>query len=160
MLDRIEFVHGCMILREFCKVIRVAEFIVEILKNILGTLHKEPTMTHRIALITGGSRGLGRSMALHLARDGTDIILTYQRERRSCARRRRPGGSARRARRRAAPRRGRQRRLQGVRGHVRARLAGWGRARFDILINNAGTSLHVPLMDVTEAQFDDIIACT
>jgi len=34
-------------------------------------------MTH-IALITGGSRGLGRSMAQHLARTGMDVIFTYQ----------------------------------------------------------------------------------
>jgi NAD(P)-dependent dehydrogenase (short-subunit alcohol dehydrogenase family) len=32
----------------------------------------------RIALITGANRGLGRSAALCLARDGVDIILTYR----------------------------------------------------------------------------------
>ena len=37
-------------------------------------------MTHqatKIVLITGGSRGLGKNMALHLADKGRDIILTY-----------------------------------------------------------------------------------
>ena len=31
----------------------------------------------KIALVTGGSRGLGKSMALHLAAKGNDVILTY-----------------------------------------------------------------------------------
>lgn len=33
-------------------------------------------MTQRIALVTGGSRGLGKNAALKLAAKGTDIILT------------------------------------------------------------------------------------
>jgi NAD(P)-dependent dehydrogenase (short-subunit alcohol dehydrogenase family) len=32
----------------------------------------------RIALITGGNRGIGRSTALQLARNGVDLILTYR----------------------------------------------------------------------------------
>ena len=31
----------------------------------------------KIALVTGGSRGLGKSMALELAKKGLDVILTY-----------------------------------------------------------------------------------
>ena len=33
-------------------------------------------MTNKIALITGGSRGLGRNIAHHLAARGTDILFT------------------------------------------------------------------------------------
>jgi len=33
--------------------------------------------TDKIALITGASRGLGRNTAMNLARNGTDVILTY-----------------------------------------------------------------------------------
>jgi len=115
-------------------------------------------MTQRIALITGGSRGLGRSMALHLARAGTDIILTWNQDeaaardvvaqvealgRRATALRLDVADSAS---------------FTAFAGKVRTVLAGWQRERFDILVNNAGTSLHVPLMEVTEAQFDGIVA--
>ena len=36
--------------------------------------------TCKIALVTGGSRGLGRNMALSLAKKGIDIILTFHRQ--------------------------------------------------------------------------------
>lgn len=34
-------------------------------------------MKNKIALVTGGSRGLGKSMALSLAKKNIDVILTY-----------------------------------------------------------------------------------
>jgi len=46
----------------------------------------------------------------------------------------------------------------GFADQVRTTLANWSCERFDILVNNAGAGLHVPLLDVTEAQFDSIVA--
>jgi NAD(P)-dependent dehydrogenase (short-subunit alcohol dehydrogenase family) len=34
-------------------------------------------MKNKIALVTGGSRGLGKNMALRLAEKGNDVIITY-----------------------------------------------------------------------------------
>lgn len=40
-----------------------------------------PAAHSSIALVTGGSRGIGRSIALHLARQGSSVIITYQQQR-------------------------------------------------------------------------------
>lgn len=107
-----------------------------------------------VTLITGASRGLGRSAATHLARAGHDLILTYHRQ----------TGAAEAV---AAELRGLGRRVAvlpldvGEAGgfpafaaQVREVLAGWGLARFDHLVNNAGTGLHVPFAETTAEQLD------
>lgn len=35
-------------------------------------------MTRKVALITGGSRGLGQSTALHLSKENVGVVITYQ----------------------------------------------------------------------------------
>lgn len=116
------------------------------------------TASNRIALITGASRGLGRSMAQHLAQAGTDIILTYQQN--EAAAREAVAAIEALGRRAAALRLdvADSRSFANFAARVREVLAGWQRERFDILVNNAGTGLHVPLMEVSEAQFDELIA--
>lgn len=112
-----------------------------------------------IALVTGGSRGLGRSMALHLAAQGSDLILTYrsqEAEAREVVRRVEALG------RRAvalqldvADSKG----FADFAARVKQALAAtWQRDRFDHLVNNAGVGAHAPFAETTEAQFDMLVA--
>src|SRR5258706_7635021 len=47
--------------------------------------------------------------------------------------------------------------FNGFAAHVRKTLQGWGRDRFDYLVNNAGGSLHANFDQTSEAQFDEIV---
>jgi len=117
------------------------------------------TSTPRIALITGGSRGLGKSAALHLARDGVDLILTYRsRADEAEAVVREVQALGRRAV--ALPLDvSRADTFAGFAAAVREALAAtWGRAQFDILLNNAGMGIHASFEATTEAQFDELMA--
>jgi len=112
----------------------------------------------KIALITGGSRGLGRNMAHHLAAKGTDILFTYHSRqdeadslieelklmgRKAVALQLDTGVSAT---------------FPAFAAQVKDALkTNWNRDDFDFLINNAGMALYAPFADVTEAQFDGII---
>lgn len=112
----------------------------------------------RIALITGGSRGLGRNTALHLARKGVDVILTYHsREAEARAAVAEIEGLGRRA---VALQldTGATAGFPAFAGQVKSALGTvWGRERFDFLVNNAGTGLHKAFADVTEQEFDALM---
>jgi len=111
-----------------------------------------------IAVITGGSRGLGRSMALQLAERGVDSIITY----------RSASGEAKAV-------------VNEIEGKGRKAVAlaldaadsssfgafaeavkialgsTWQRQSFDFLVNNAGVGVHANIADTTEAQFDELM---
>jgi NAD(P)-dependent dehydrogenase (short-subunit alcohol dehydrogenase family) len=113
-------------------------------------------MTNKIALITGGSRGLGRNTALHLARRGVDIIFTYhshQSGAESLIREIEAMGQKAAA---FLLDTGDVRSFDAFVAQVRTALQGWARERFDYLVNNAGNSLHAGFAETTEAQFDEI----
>ena len=114
-----------------------------------------PDQSSRIALITGGSRGLGRNTAIHLARSGVDVVLTYHSNKAEAdAAVAEIDGLGRKA---AA--------LQLDTGDVASfgafadtlrdtLKAHWHREKIDYLVNNAGIGLHVPFAEATEDDFD------
>lgn len=123
----------------------------------MTTLHPTTSSTP-IVLITGGSRGLGRSAALAAARSGIDVVLTYRQQ----------VGDAQAvvAEIQVLGRRavalpldiGDVRSFDAFAAQLSQALqATWQRGRFDFLVNNAGMGVHAPLADTTEAQFDALV---
>lgn len=116
------------------------------------------TSSPRIALITGANRGIGRSAALHLARDGVDVILTYRSHPEEAdavvAELAELGRSAVALQLDA----GAIDSFDAFAEQVRAALQQtWGRASLDILVNNGGMSIGGSFADVTEQDFDRLV---
>ena len=109
---------------------------------------------NRIALVTGGSRGLGRSTVLALAARGVSSILTYNANQSAADE---VVASAAQAGARSVALRldtGHVGAFAGFTAEVGRVLGTWGADRFDYLVNNAGTSHHAAIGEVTEADFD------
>jgi NAD(P)-dependent dehydrogenase (short-subunit alcohol dehydrogenase family) len=108
------------------------------------------------ALITGGSRGLGRATALALAARGVDSIITYQSNQ---AEANKVVAAVEQAGARAVALRldtGDSGTFAGFADQVRGVLSDRRVERFDFLVNNAGTSHHAALVDVTEEDLDTL----
>jgi NAD(P)-dependent dehydrogenase (short-subunit alcohol dehydrogenase family) len=112
-----------------------------------------------IALVTGAGRGLGKSMALHLAERGTDLVLTYRSSDKEAAE---VVAAAQRLGRKAVALRldtADSRTFDAFAEAVRAKLQEiWQRDRFDFLVNNAGIGAHASFAETTEQQFDELVA--
>lgn len=115
-------------------------------------------VTTRLALITGGSRGLGRAAALHLARAGWDVAFTY------LSRADEAQGLV--AEVQALGRRALALQLDTaqvssfpdfVAALQNGLAATFGRTQIDALVNNAGFGVHASFADTTEAQFDAMV---
>jgi NAD(P)-dependent dehydrogenase (short-subunit alcohol dehydrogenase family) len=110
-----------------------------------------------IALVTGGSRGLGRDTALKLAQQGTDVILTYRSAR---AEAQEVVTQIDRLGRRAIALQldvGNSASFDKFAADVRDALKlHWQREKLDYLVNNAGIGIGASLAETTEAQFDEL----
>jgi 3-oxoacyl-[acyl-carrier protein] reductase len=107
----------------------------------------------RVALVTGGSRGIGRAISLALASCGASVAVNYrQRENQAAdvvAEIERLGGRALAVR--ADVSRGSD--VTSMIGDIEQRLG-----PVDILVNNAGTATMIDIDDLTEAEFDQTLA--
>jgi NAD(P)-dependent dehydrogenase (short-subunit alcohol dehydrogenase family) len=115
-------------------------------------------MTKKTALVTGGSRGLGKDMALALARKGLHVVLTYREKKNEAEEVVKEiieaGGDAICTKLDVSDIKTFDTFLAEVRDLTQRR---WGTERFDFLINNAGIGATVPMADVTEDLFDNFV---
>lgn len=115
--------------------------------------------SNKVALITGGSRGLGRDMAIQLARKNFDVIITYN-------------SNAKAADEVVAAVKATGRKAIALQLDVsqsstfdsfvkqaKEKLkSDFGTNQIHALVNNAGTGLYAPFESTTEAQFDDMVS--
>lgn len=115
-------------------------------------------MTRKIALVTGGSRGLGRNTVQHLARAGINVVLTYRSQK---AEAEAVVAEAEQLGVRAVALQLDVSDVSGFAGFADALRetleASWQRREFDYLVNNAGIGYNVPFEETTEAQFDELM---
>ncbi len=115
-------------------------------------MNEERDLTGRVALVTGGSRGLGAAICVALARAGADVVINYLRHA--------EGALAVRAQVQAAGRRGlpvqadvsQAQAVAAMMAHVERELG-----PVQILVNNAGMIRPQPLEAITEADWDELI---
>lgn len=113
---------------------------------------------NKVALITGGSRGLGKNMAINIAKQGIDIALTYHSRKQEAEE---VVAEIQSLGQRAIAFQLDTSNTGSFDGFLE-QFTTWlgepsGSARFDFLVNNAGTSLRLPFTKITEDQFDQAV---
>ncbi len=114
--------------------------------------------TNKIALVTGGSRGLGKDMALRLAERGNDVLITYNTKADEAGA---VVEAIRAMGRKAAALQldaGAISSFDAFFASVKEELQRtFGATHFHFLINNAGFGLYAPFAETTEEQFDSVM---
>jgi NAD(P)-dependent dehydrogenase (short-subunit alcohol dehydrogenase family) len=115
-------------------------------------------MKNKIALVTGGSRGLGKDMALALAKKGMDVILTYHTNKSEAEKVvleiEKMGLKATALAFDVSNLKSYTAFIESVSNALKSK---WNSDKFDFLINNAGVGATIPFMEVTEEKFDYLL---
>lgn len=116
------------------------------------------TTPTKIAIVTGGSRGLGKNTALSLAKKGIHVILTYHSKHSEAeavvAEIQAQGGKAVALQLDVSNSKTFSAFAQQVKDALQKT---WGRDTFDFLVNNAGTGFHASFAETTEEAFDQMV---
>jgi 3-oxoacyl-[acyl-carrier protein] reductase len=114
---------------------------------------QERPLAGKVALVTGGSRGIGAAIARRLAADGADVAVTYSKGADAAASLvkeiERRGGKAIAIQADAAD-------AEAVKSAVEKTVTTLG--RLDVLVNNAGTAIPMNVEETTLADFDRVFA--
>jgi 3-oxoacyl-[acyl-carrier protein] reductase len=109
-------------------------------------------LTNKVALVTGGSRGIGAGIAKRLAADGASVAITYTKGADAAdavvAEIERAGGKAIAIKADAAD-------AEAVKAAVEKTVTAFG--RLDVLVNNAGTAIPKPFQETTLEEVDRVI---
>jgi glucose 1-dehydrogenase len=106
----------------------------------------------QVALVTGSGQGIGKAVALRLAREGADIVID---DRRDDSRAEDTRKEVEALGRRAVVFAGDVSDINQDRGLIQFGVEKLG--KIDILVNNAGIEKHAPFVDVTEEQYDAVL---
>ncbi|MGE8378678.1 MAG: SDR family NAD(P)-dependent oxidoreductase, partial [Sphingobacterium sp.] len=105
---------------------------------------------NKTALVTGGSRGLGRNIAINLAKKGIDVILTYNSNKEEAdhvvSMIKALGQHAAAFQFNAGDTKSFDHFIRQITEHLKNQT---GQSNFDFLINNAGTALYAPFSETT-----------
>ncbi|MCX2682030.1 SDR family oxidoreductase [Galbibacter sp. EGI 63066] len=114
-------------------------------------------MKTKIALITGGSRGLGKDMALNIAKLGHDVVITYHSNKTAAqevvAEIEKTGQKAKAFQLDTSDITKFNAFFEVLSSYLNEVN---GSPNFDFLINNAGTGIYTPFTETTEEQFDEM----